>query len=416
MYPALDSSTTDNSSSEFRPAALADVFDQFPEDFLFADSQGAILYVNPSFELSTGYQSGQIVGKSLKELVKNWGDGKRYAEIILPLSKGETWRGIVVESTTHGSVYSREVTVQPVHDGEGAVVGFAAMAHDTNKDARDDARILQSQKMEAIGQLASGIAHEINTPTQYIGDNVLFIQETASHVLALLGQYAQLLDAAKEGNNPQALMKEIEEKIEEVDLEFLLEELPGAIERTLEGNQRVAEVVRAMKEFAHPDAEGMSPFDLNRSVVSTIAVARNEWKYVADLKTELDDSLPLVRCIQGAFNQAILNLIVNAAHAVEESLDGSGKTKGLITVSTNHDDSFVVVKVSDNGTGMSPDVLDRMYNPFFTTKAVGKGTGQGLAIVRSVIIDTQNGTLDCESEVGKGTTFTVRIPLGQTNG
>jgi signal transduction histidine kinase len=269
--------------------------------------------------------------------------------------------------------------------------------------------------MEAIGQLASGIAHEINTPTQYIGDNVLFIQETAGHVLTLLGQYAQLLDAAKEGNNPQALMKEIEEKIEEVDLEFLLEELPGAIERTLEGNQRVAEVVRAMKEFAHPDAEGMSPFDLNRSVVSTIAVARNEWKYVADLKTDLDDSLPLVRCIQGAFNQAILNLIVNAAHAVEESLDGSGKTKGLITVSTHHDGSFVVVKVSDNGTGMSPDVLDRMYNPFFTTKAVGKGTGQGLAIVRSVIMDTQNGTLDCESEVGKGTTFTVRIPLGQTN-
>lgn len=276
-----------------------------------------------------------------------------------------------------------------------------------------EAQLRQSQKLEAIGQLASGIAHEINTPTQYIGDNLQFFRESFAGFVQLFEKYSALLAAVKRGDVPELLLDEIASAAEEIDLEFLLEETPGAIERALEGNRRVAEVVRAMKEFAHPGAEGMIPTDINRALKNTISVSRNEWKYVADVKTELDPRLPLTPCMAGPLNQALLNVLVNASHAIGDVVEEGATEKGLITVTTTHDETSVEIRIADTGTGMPAEVAEKIYNPFFTTKPVGQGTGQGMAIARSVVVETHHGSLDFETVEGEGTTFIIRLPLEQ---
>jgi signal transduction histidine kinase len=188
-------------------------------------------------------------------------------------------------------------------------------------------------------------------------------------------------------------------------------EVPQAIQQSLQGIGRVTTIVRAMKEFSHPGSEEKSDTDLNRAIETTITVARNEWKYVAEVVTDFDPALPLVRCLPGEINQVILNLIVNAAHAIADVVENNGKSKGTITIRTRSQGDRVEIRVSDTGTGIPETIRAKIFDPFFTTKGVGKGTGQGLAIAHSVIVDKHGGTISCETEVGKGTTFVIRLPL-----
>ncbi|MBI3300896.1 MAG: HAMP domain-containing histidine kinase [Deltaproteobacteria bacterium] len=173
----------------------------------------------------------------------------------------------------------------------------------------------------------------------------------------------------------------------------------------------MTKIVRAMKEFSHPGSEEKVETDLNRAIETTITVARNEWKYVAELATDLDSSLPPVPCLPGEFNQVILNLIINAAHAIAVVVSEGSTSKGTITVSTRHDGDWAEIRVSDTGTGIPEAIRAKIFAPFFTTKEVGKGTGQGLAIAHSVIVDKHKGTIGFETEVGRGTTFIIRLPL-----
>jgi signal transduction histidine kinase len=279
------------------------------------------------------------------------------------------------------------------------VVGGLAVARSHWRAKRLEIELQHARKLEAVGQLAAGIAHEINTPIQFIGDNTSFLEEAFTDYSRALGEY-------REAARPER-REELAQLEQELDLAYLDEQVPKTFERTLHGVQRVATIVRAMKEFAHPDLTGMVATDLNRSLQATLEVARNEYKYVADVETEYGD-IPAVTCYPSEINQVFLNIIVNAAHAIADVVQATG-ARGTIRVSTRPDDSHVVVSISDTGAGIPETIRDKIFEPFFTTKEVGRGTGQGLAIARNIVRKHQ-GSIAFETRPGKGTTFSVRLP------
>jgi signal transduction histidine kinase len=274
-----------------------------------------------------------------------------------------------------------------------------------------ETQLRHAQKMESIGQLAAGIAHEINTPIQYIGDNVRFLENSFADISGLQSQYAKLLAAARQNTVTPELLAETEATAERANLAFLLAEIPGAIQQSLEGLGRVTQIVRAMKDFSHPGSNHKTPMDLNKAVETTLTVARNEWKYVANIATDFDPNLPLVPCLPGELNQVILNLIVNAAHAIADVVGDGSKGLGTITASTRRCDEWAEIRIRDSGTGIPEKIRGKIFDPFFTTKSVGKGTGQGLAIAHAVIVDQHQGQLTFETELGAGTVFIIRLPL-----
>jgi signal transduction histidine kinase len=267
----------------------------------------------------------------------------------------------------------------------------------------------QAQRMEALGILAGGIAHEINTPVQFVGDNVRFLKDACAGLGGVLRACQALSAGAGDGSDRAAALQSLEQALAGADLDFLVEEIPPSIDQSLEGIDRIAEIVRAIKEFSHPDEADMTVSDINQMIETTVTVSRNQWKYVAEMALNLDHSLPPVVCRPGQINQVILNLIVNAAQAIEET-----GQQGRIDILTRRDGSWLEIAVSDSGCGIPEKNLEKIFEPFFTTKAVGKGTGQGLAISHSVITRKHGGTLSVDTAVGCGTTFTIRLPLEQS--
>lgn len=268
----------------------------------------------------------------------------------------------------------------------------------------------ESLKLESIGRLAAGIAHEINTPTQYVGDNTRFLSDAFSNLDRVLSGGQKLLEAIRTNQPPEPCVAELEAALESADIEFLAQEIPLAIQHSLDGVDRIAKIVRAMKEFSHPDGDEKTPTDINRAIESTVAVSRNEWKYHCEIVLNLDPTLPHVCCRPGILNQAVLNLLINAAHAVEDRVGKSG-SKGTVTISTQHSPDVAEIRIADTGVGIPESIRRKIFDPFFTTKEVGRGTGQGLAIVRSAIVDQHGGAIELHSTVGEGTTFIVRLPI-----
>jgi len=297
---------------------------------------------------------------------------------------------------------------------DGKPVGVQGIGRDiTGRDAAE-MELRHAQKLESVGRLASGIAHEINTPIQFVGDNTRFLQESFESFQSLLSKYQELRSALASGTATPEFLAEVQRVEEASDCAFLMAEVPQALTQTLEGVERVATIVRAMKEFAHPEGKEMAAADLNKALQSTLTVARNELKYVADVETEFGD-LPLVVCNVGDINQVFLNLLVNAAHAIGEVVKGTFE-RGKIRVRTQAEGNTVLVTISDTGCGIPEANRSKVFDPFFTTKEVGRGTGQGLAISRSVVVDRHKGTLSFDSEVGKGTTFYIRLPVDPGEG
>lgn len=273
-------------------------------------------------------------------------------------------------------------------------------------------QLAQAQKMESVGQLAAGVAHEINTPIQYIGDNIRYLNEAFGEFKQLTNTFQSAYQAFKQNRLTDDTLKRLDETIEKIDLEFTLKEFPQAVNQSLEGIERVASIVRALKGFAHPDeSDEKKPVDLNQAVTNTMMVARSEWKYVAEVDTRLDPELPLVTCLPSEINQVLLNLIVNASHAIDESLDKASGAKGLITITTEHQAPMVRITIADTGAGIPMNIRDKIFNPFFTTKEVGKGTGQGLALAYKFIVDKHGGRLEFTSTPGQGTSFIIILPV-----
>jgi len=276
---------------------------------------------------------------------------------------------------------------------------------------RLERELVQAQKLEAVGQLATGIAHEINTPTQYIGDNTRFLQDAFGDLDKLLNSAGRLLQAAKEDAVTDELIAELDDAIRRADMDYLSGEIPAAIRQSLEGIDRVASIVRAMNVFSHPDHGRKLPIDLNRTIECTLTVARSRWKYVADLVTDFDRNLPAVTCLPGEISQVVLNLIVNAAQAIAEVAGDGSRQKGTITVRTRRDEDWAVVSVEDTGPGIPEAVQSKVFDPFFTTKEVGQGTGQGLFIAHAIVTEKHGGTIRFETRPGLGTKFIVRLPI-----
>ena len=274
------------------------------------------------------------------------------------------------------------------------------------------AQLVQAQKLESVGQLAAGIAHEINTPAQFIGSNIDFLDESFRQVRRLLDTVLAEMQAIADGAGAQGAMQAVSAMFTEIDWEYLNEEIPAAIRQSQEGIKRITTIVQAMKEFSHPSSKEKVKNDLNKLIETTITVARNEWKYFAEVQTDFDRDLPLVSCLADELCQVILNILVNAAHAIESRFSGDPREKkGRITFSTRQEGQHVEIRIKDTGTGIPPQIRDRIFDPFFTTKGVGKGTGQGLAIAHDVVAKKHGGTLNFESEPGKGTTFVIRLPI-----
>jgi len=311
-----------------------------------------------------------------------------------------------------GSVKWISVRGHP-HRGEtGEPLGMTGVLQDVTDRKVLESQLMQAQKLESIGQLAAGIAHEINTPTQYIGDNTRFLQDSWRELLGVVEAYRGALLEARVAPLTPARIDACEAAAAAADLDYLVAEVPKAIQQSLEGVARVTKIVSAMKEFSHPGTGEKTHVDINRAIEGTMTVARNEWKYVAEAVTDFDASIPPVLCLPGEFNQVILNIVVNAAHAIADVVGRDAKTKGTITVSTKRIDSWVEIRISDTGGGIPEPIRAKIFDPFFTTKEVGKGTGQGLAIARSVIVDKHAGTIHFETEAGRGTTFIIRLPVG----
>ena len=290
-------------------------------------------------------------------------------------------------------------------------MGFIVTGADVTERKTLEGQLMQAHKLEAVGQLAAGIAHEINTPTQFVANNTTFLKDSFKPVLELLTLCTSIRAQMASGPVSAELLGQFDQVVEQADLAFVRGEIPKAIEQSLDGLQRIANIVIAMKEFSHPGSSEKVAIDINRAIQTTITVARNEWKYVADVDTEFDDALPPVPCLAGEFQQVILNLIVNAAQAIAGVVGEGSQGKGKITISTRRKDNSVEVAIRDTGTGIPQQIQGRIFEPFFTTKPVGKGTGQGLSLAHSTIVKRHNGQIWFETEAGRGTTFFLRLPL-----
>lgn len=307
---------------------------------------------------------------------------------------GETSLCLAGDEQAIHVIYSISHVVDPNGEQEGLVCVFTDI---TSRKVLEQ-QLLQSQKLEAVGHLAAGVAHEINTPIQYIRDNTMFFRDEFQRVKDVVFPMLSTLI-------------ELNSEINAEDLTYAFEEIPNAIGETLEGIEAVADIVRSMKEFSHPGTVEAVKTDINQSLEATVTVCKNEWKYVANIAWELEKNLPLIACYPAEINQVVLNLIVNSAHAIEEKMNLTGdSSKGTITLRTRAIEDAVRIEIIDTGVGIKQEIKDRIFEPFFTTKGVGKGTGQGLAMAYACIQQKHKGKISFESKEGEGTKFIIELP------
>jgi signal transduction histidine kinase len=382
---------------------LAGVISAIPHLVFWKDASGAYEGVNHAFVLLHG-------------AVGDEGQPEPDENLAAPLSRALA--GIEQEAITRGTpVIDRQVTIPrpdghhrclllsvlPRVDGTGTVNGVIGVGADVTHVSELERQLAHAGRLEAIGKLAAGIAHEINTPVQYVSHNTKFLAQTITSVLSGLREVARL--AAQDDVDTAALRA----AVDELDLDLLTEEIPSALAESQEGLDHVAKIVRAMKDFSHP-GQGRSPADLNQAIDSTVQVSRSEWGRVAELELDLDPEVGLVPCYLGEVKQALLNVVVNAAQAIAESQGRTGAGQlGRITISSHAGPDTVRIVVGDNGPGMEEAVRARVFDPFFTTKEVGQGTGQGLSLAYGTMVK-HGGSLEVASTPGTGATFTFTFP------
>jgi two-component system NtrC family sensor kinase len=362
---------------------------------------GRIVDWNPAAAELYGCPAEEVLGKLATDVF--WAAAPDIFAAMECVLAGEPATFETVHPREDGSAAEISLILSRICDRAGAVTGVVGIARDIAEQKAREAEFHQESKLESLGRLSAGLAHEINSPIQFVGDNARFLEEAYEELIRVVEVYRGLIDTS----NPIGWM-ERQERVREaeagIDFDYLQKEIPSAVAQTLEGIERVSTIVRAMKTFSHPGRQDQVPANLNEAVAATVTVTRHQIDGVADLHLELAD-LPPVRCNIADLNQVFLNLIVNAADAVGET----GR-RGLITVATAVDGDHVIVRISDTGNGIPDDVRSKIFDPFFTTKDVGKGSGQGLPLARGIVQEGHGGSLAVESVLGQGTTFAVRIP------
>jgi PAS domain S-box-containing protein len=362
-----------------------------------------VLYQAGSVCSVLGHAPSELVGTNLGD----WVDPEDVPVLLSLCQTSETTGAELNFRHADGGLRACEVRATSLLD-HPAWVGFVLNIRDVSQRKRLEVELRLAQKLESVGQLAAGIAHEINTPIQYVSSSMDFLDRSFADIAELHEAYAALRDvAAGAGVDPEALTR-VAEAEEAADLEYLRERVPAALERSREGLERVAKIVGAMRMFGRPSTNGTASIDINAVIENTLVVAACQYKYIADVTTDLGD-LPLVRSSGGDIDQVLINLIVNASHAIADVVGDSGE-RGAIHIRTNVEGGDAIVTITDTGGGIPAEITDRVFDPFFTTKEIGRGTGQGLSIARTIIA-RDHGELTFDTRPGEGTTFTIRLPL-----
>lgn len=383
-------------------------FESSHELLVIASFDGEFILLNPAWERTLGYSLEELYSKPFTDFLHPEDVLATMEEMDAITSGGTPTARFENRYRTRSGDYRWLRWTCTPSEGEQQIYAAAQDITELKREAASNASLTklldEAVRLRAIGELAAGIAHEINTPVQYIGDNLLFLTRAFDGLLGVVDVCAAASEEPTDANTAA-----LRERLGATRLDFLRSQVPPALEQSLEGVERVAAIVRAMKEFAHPGDGAPSATDLAHLVLNTLTVSANEWKYVAEVETDFEDGMPDVVCCADEMSQVLLNLLVNAAHAIEEVVEGG--ERGLIKVCVRQDGEHAVVAIADTGRGMNEETRERVFDPFFTTKPVGKGTGQGLALAHAIVTNRHSGQIDVESSLGVGTTFTLRIPL-----
>ena len=371
------------------------------------DNNGMVTLWNDVASKLLSLSSDDVVGLDFFALPINWNRDKiaQEAAECVKSNKNIRMADILLRHQTDG-IRILGITLTPLFLKDKEHPGFLLIGADITERRLLEDQVGRSNKLEAIGQLAAGVAHEINTPTQLVGSNLRFLGQQLDTILGWLDKLHQQKDAAKTESKIPSLIMGSEKDVTLAQLEYFKQEAPKAIEQSLEGIDRISHIVTAMRFFTHPGSENKEIADLNQIIQNAISLSRNEWKIIAEIKTDLDPNLPGVECLPIELSQVVLNIIINAIHAIQDS----GEEKGQIVIVSRQAGELIEVSITDNGTGIPKEIQSKIFDPFFTTKDIGRGTGQGLAIAYTVIVKKHGGTLEFESETGKGTTFIIRLP------
>ncbi len=385
------------------------VIASIPSILIGVDNQGVITMWNRATKRASGIPYADARDKRVADC--GWsGDTLLLADAIDQcLEDCEARRLDNLQFAGHdGTEATIGMTVIPVRDSEERLNGCLVIGADITERNKMEVQLRESQRLEAVGRLAAGIAHEVNTPAQFVSDNTTFLKEAFDDLLQLENVYSELLEGGSLSDEQRSRLNEARDA---ADREFLVDEVPQALAQSMDGIRRIADIVRAMKEFSHPGGGGQKEqVDFNRLITNAVTVAANEWKYHAEIETSLDPELPPVSCFPRELNQVVLNLLINAAHSIADAKGDSGE-RGKITISTAAGSESVELRLTDTGTGIPEHVRGKIFEPFFTTKEVGRGSGQGLALAYSAVVEKHGGELSFETESGVGTTFIVSLPL-----
>jgi PAS domain S-box-containing protein len=384
------------------------------DGILLVNPNCEITFVNSSAQTLLECKKDQLLNKNISSVLHQQ-DGFSTLKSLLSYSKLEGYETQV--KNLHNEVIEAWVRVSVIRDKNKSIDNIVITITDLTqynkiKEENDaiSLKMEETQKMESIGHLSAGIAHEINTPAQFINDNLQFLKCSMRGGFNLINKLGNDL---KENEVSIDTIKENFSNYHSIyDIDYLQEEMPNAINQSIEGIERVSTIVKAMKDFSHPGSEEGGPFDLNESIKNTSVVCKNEWKYLANLSFELDESLPMIYGHSNLIKQVFLNMIVNAAHAIDERNKNKEEIiDGEIFISTSAKGELANITIKDNGNGIPDKSLKKIFDLFYTTKEVGKGTGQGLSMVYKTIVEKHQGTINVESTVGEGTTFVIELPI-----
>jgi signal transduction histidine kinase/DNA-binding NarL/FixJ family response regulator len=396
--------------TESKNALLIKAIHQISDEVVISNMDHTVVYRNRAVDEHNSILAKAPTSFSVADLFPP-GSEDAATEMATAVANGVAWRGTVKGTNPENCVVTEQLSVFPIRDESNNVTHYVVIKRDITREQELEQRLLQSQKLESIGQLAAGIAHEINTPTQYVSDNVRFLDDSFNEISSILSQHVTLLGSLQKRLPDGDTVQQYIANVESADLDFLLEEIPLSISQSEEGLSRITRIVLAMKEFSHPGRDEKIPADINKAIRNTVQVCANEWKYVADVEFDLEEGLPQIPCHIGELNQVFLNLIVNSAHAIAV-LNNTADAKGVIRIETHARGAGIAIVISDTGCGIPEKIIDRVFDPFFTTKEVGKGTGQGLSMAYTTIVETHSGKIDVASTPGKGATFTIYLPPG----
>lgn len=391
--------------SEIRERAIVETL---ADGLMVIDNNGNIETFNMAAALIFGCAQESMIGKKIKLLMPSM----NYQRLINDTEKEKKQiigKTIELEgSKVGGEDIPLEVTFSEMKIGAHTM--FNVVMRDVTERKHLEEQLRHSQKLESMGQLAAGIAHEINTPVQYVSDNTSFMKKGFPGIFEVLERCREIVDQP-DGEINKDDLESLRSALKKAKVDFIAAEIPKALNQSLDGLDRIATIVSAMKSFSHASNGEKNDIDITEAIEATVTVARSEWKYVAEVKYEFEENLPPVPCLRDEFNQVVLNIVINAAHAIEEALKSSGRDMGVITIAAKRDEQFVEVVITDDGQGMPKNIQRKIFDPFFTTKEVGKGTGQGLSIAYNVIVEKHGGSISVDSKEGMGTTFFIRLPL-----